>query len=99
MTFRTKGGQANHDCGLVAVAGDAIRKGWRSILVDLPGYVRPPQINGYIPDIYARSGMYELVIEIETRDTVNLSHSKTQAIAFQSWARMSPYRRFQILVV
>lgn len=92
---RLKADQERHDLVVLQVGTDVVRKGWSTVLVDLPGYAKPPVIGVYIPDIYARHGILEFIGEVETEDT-NTAHSLGQHAAFRSWASQSPHRRFLV---
>ncbi|MBI2669533.1 MAG: hypothetical protein HYX20_00050 [Candidatus Yanofskybacteria bacterium] len=99
MYIRTKENQQKHDSGVATWAVSYVKGGWSNVLSDLPGNVKPPKINGHIPDIYASHGNAERVVEIETQDSVNSEHARQQVVAFQAWARMGQNRKFEVKVV
>lgn len=97
--MRLKANQGRHDAEVLRRGVDAKKKGWATVFVDLPNYIKPPTINGYIPDIYAHNGAEELLIEIETNDTNSL-HAVSQHVAFRQWANQRPLnRKFVVFVV
>ena len=90
---------SRHDQGVAYYARQLVQKGWMTVYSHLPGNLKPPTINGRIPDIYARHGVQELVIEVETSKALPTAHTAQQAGAFRAWAGLSPNtRRFQLLV-
>ncbi len=97
--IRTKEGQAKHDRGVAVWARAVIRVGWKLVYSDLPGNALPPLVNGFRPDIYAKSGIQELVIEVETADSAGTLHAVTQKIAFRRWAVAMPNRSFLLKIV
>lgn len=96
--MRTKEGQKRHDEGVIAVAAELLRSGWSTVYADLPGKAKPPQIGDYVPDVYGRHGIAEIVIEVETTDTVNTPHAEVQRNTFSVWARQSLNRKFQVRI-
>ena len=97
--IRTKEGQKKHDDGVALFAISLIKNGWSLVRSDLPGNIKPPQIGDHIPDIYARHGIEEVIIEVETNDTENSSHSLEQYAVFRAWAKQSSSRQFLLKVV
>lgn len=97
--MRTKENQVRHDQGVVFWAGDLIKNGWATVLSDLPGNKKPPQIGGYIPDVYGCHLNEEIVIEVETTDSIESEHTKSQCSMFHLWKNQSPSRRFLIKTV
>ncbi len=57
-----------------------------SVSADHIGYPngKPPKINEYVPDIYAKKGQKILIVEAETCDSLNTVDTKLQWIAFSS---------------
>lgn len=97
--MRTKEGQKRHDEGVSCYTSQLGELGWRLIYADLPGHAKPPQIGAYIPDLYAKTGLKEIVIEIETRDSINTAHAIFQKNTFERWAKQSPNREFLVFEV
>ncbi|KKQ50721.1 MAG: hypothetical protein US75_C0011G0014 [Candidatus Woesebacteria bacterium GW2011_GWC1_38_13] len=54
--------------------------------VALEGYATPPNLNGYIPDIYGHDPVTGLVVlgEAKTTDDIDSQNSQSQYIAFSS---------------
>lgn len=97
--MRTKENQTKHDNGVIYWANELIQKGWPIVYADLPGKVKPPQIGNHIPDIYAKHINQEIVIEIETDDSVGLEHTKNQLLTFTVWKNQFSSRKFLIKIV
>lgn len=99
--IRTKVNQKKHDVGVSNFARQVILAGWNTVWSDLPGNIKPPIINGFIPDIYAIHNDGErYLVEIETADSINTQHALRQKSAFQIWVNASPRTRsFEIRLV
>ncbi len=74
-----------------------------AVFADLPGWPRPPTINGHIPDVYAiykRKGVFrEVVEEFENEKSAFRTHARRQHVTFLAWAREGHNRKYtQILV-
>ncbi|HEY5221203.1 MAG TPA: hypothetical protein VIJ29_03635 [Candidatus Paceibacterota bacterium] len=82
-----------HDKAVLAWGNALAKEGW-TVWVHLPDYKQPPQIGGYIPDVYAVKGIEAVAIEIEDADSITSQHTKQQIAAFSAWANASPNRRF-----
>jgi len=94
-----KANQQKHDAGVASWARQITAAGWSNVWSDLPGNVKPPLINGHLPDVYATHNGYEYVVEIETSDSLNSSHALLQKTAFMRWAALAPTRRkFEIRI-
>ena len=90
--------QTRHDAGVRRYAQQLIFAGW-SVCADIPGFVRPSNVGGFIPDIYAIRGYSEYMVEIETADSVNSSHALDQRNAFTGWRKLSASRQFEVITV
>jgi len=66
---------------------------------DLSGFSKPKLVGGYIPDIRAKKGNKEVIVEVETTDSVNSERDIKQQGAFQRWARRSEERQFKRKIV
>jgi hypothetical protein len=84
-----------HDKAVLAWGKALAAKGWTAY-AHLPGYTQPPQIGGYIPDVYAVKGVEAVAIEVEDKDSINSQHTKQQTAAFSAWAKGSPNRWFLV---
>ena len=96
MYIRTKDNQGKHDAAVAVWARSLISNGWKKVYADLPGNIKPPLIGGHIPDIYAVSGMQEVIIEVETVDSINTEHTKSQLAVFELWKRQSSNRIYLV---
>lgn len=72
-----------------------LRKKGHVVFADLPGFTKPPILNGRIPDIYAikRRQAYgqlyfkEIVIlEVETKESKDTIETFFQHLSFKAWA-------------
>jgi hypothetical protein len=86
--------QGKHDRAVAVQTSWFANNGWPIVYADLPNLAKPPKIGGFIPDVYARHGINECVVEVETLDSVNSDQAKQQKLVFQQWAMQSPARRF-----
>jgi hypothetical protein len=46
---------------------------------DLPGWSKPKEIEGFIPDLIAKKGKKEIILEVETKDTAKLDTEQQKA--------------------
>lgn len=97
--MRTKENQGKHDKGVAFWANQLINKGWSIVYSDLIDNTKPPQIGNYIPDVFGKHGIQEVIIEVETSDSVDLDHTKLQLSVFQVWKNQSANRIFMVKVV
>lgn len=72
--------QAAHDQCIQRLARKLSLEGW-AIEAQVRGWLKPPYINDYIPDIRARKNSKTLIIEAETEDTLRVDAA--QHAAFQ----------------
>lgn len=91
---RSPGSQHKHDNEVKKVAKDYAGRGY-DVEADISGYKRPPTVGGYRPDVRAKKGKYETLVEVETPDTVDTVHALSQELAFRKSARRSPNRHFK----
>lgn len=97
--MRTKEGQEKHDKGVAQNALAVVKAGYRVVYADLPGYSKPPLVGSYVPDVYGKKGFTEIIIEVETADTINTPHTKLQLATFRAWASKSVNRRFLVRLI
>lgn len=95
MAFRSTAGQNAHDKGVYREAMDLRREGWYVMADHIPGFDRPPEIEGYTPDIYALKAEITYIIEIET----SFEDDIEQHSAFIEYARDFPNIKFMLYVV
>lgn len=94
---RGQSSQNKHDRKVKEVAKDYGARGY-DVLADVPGYPKPPTIGGYRPDVVARKGGQETVVEVETPDSVNSERDIAQQGAFLRAARRSEKRHYRRIV-
>jgi len=75
---RTKNGQKKH--GFTTNA-------------DLPGWNKPKKIRGFIPDLIAKKGKKEIILEVETKNT-DKSDAEQQE-AFKEYSKRGKERTFR----
>jgi hypothetical protein len=91
---RTRSSQSQHDREVQKQANEYKRKGYQ-VAADLPGFSKPTTIGGYRPDVKAKKGRKEVVVEVETTDSVDSTRDVKQQGAFQRWARRNEDRQFK----
>lgn len=82
MAKRSAAGKIAHDKGIYREAINLKRKGWYVLADHVPGFSPPPEIEGFVPDIYAIKDSETLIIEVETNGT----DDQVQHNAFQKYA-------------
>lgn len=82
---RTHDKQMNHDICVEKKATELKNEGYM-VEADLEGWPKPPQIEGYIPDIFAhvRKTNVTRICEVETEETINTD--REQWMAFKRYA-------------
>lgn len=95
MAKRSAAGQIAHDKGVYREAINLQRKGWQVLADHIPGFVSPPEIEGYVPDIYAIKETETLIIEIET----NGEDDHLQHCAFEKYVENFDSITLEIWVV
>lgn len=71
----------------------------KKIYGDIPGYPKPPKIGRHRPDgvIEFKNGRIK-ILEIETEDTLNSAHAKSQRKSFQGYANLKRSVSFKTLL-
>lgn len=95
MANRSIEGLNAHSKGIYREAISLRHKGWYVMADHIPGFDKPPEIEGYVPDIYAIKSNCTYIIEIET-DTED---DKEQHVAFRNYAKHFSKIRFFVWVV
>lgn len=85
---RGQASQSKHDRKVRQIARDYQARGY-DVSADVAGYPQPPTIGRYRPDVVARKGGHETIVEVETPDPVNSPRDIVQQGAFQRAARRS----------
>jgi len=93
---KTKTGQKKHDNGVLKSVEYYKSIGYK-VFADLPNYEKPKKISGFIPDVIARKGRKEVIIEVETKKT--LVSDQDQQEAFKKYANKSSNRKFRKKIV
>lgn len=65
---RSKAGQKRHDAAVRKSAAWYESRDY-SVQADIPGKRRPKVIGGHRPDIIARKGKEEIIVEVETKQS------------------------------
>jgi len=99
---RTKIEQSKHDRVVRRLANELKDKGW-CVRADVKGYPRPYTV-GYKkpkrPDIYARKGSKEIIIEVETDSSIGTKRTFIQDQKFKRWKRAKPKtRQYRLILV
>lgn len=55
-----------HRKGIYREVGNLVESGWHVLANHIPGYFVPPEIEGYVPDIYAIKSSRTFIVEITT---------------------------------
>lgn len=94
MADRTTSNQTKHDKEVKRIADDYKDKEY-TVQADLKDYPLPELIGGYCPDVRAqlKNVGYEVVVEVETTDSVDSDHAKKQDAAFKKWQSQDPSNR------
>ncbi len=95
MANRSIFGHNAHFKGIYREAINLKRDGWHVMADHIPGYDQPPEIEGYIPDIYAIKDNHTFIIEIET----DADDDKKKHIALKRYANHFPEIRFNSWIV
>lgn len=96
MNKKTKTGQKKHDFEVLRWAKQKKKEGF-DVNADLPGWKKPPKIQGRIPDGYAERGQDKKMFEVETPNTLEVDNK--QRVKFRQWAKQSKNRTFYTKVV
>jgi len=93
---RTKPQQSKHDDRVRKIAGGYKSQSWE-VQADVPGYSKPRTIFNKRPDIRAKKGARERIIEVETRNSMKTDVS--QRNTFKRFAGLNNKRKFRTSVV
>lgn len=84
-----------HDKGIYLEAINLRRDGWQVLADHIPGFIPPPEIEGFVPDIYAIKDSRTRILEIETNNTDNLAQHQ----AFLQYAKDFSGTEFEVWIV
>ena len=96
MNKRTKTRQKKHDESVLRSAEWYEGRGYK-VNADLPDYNKPKNIGGYVPDLIAKKGKKEIVLEVETKNTNELD--KEQQKAFKEYSGRGKERTFRKKII
>lgn len=69
------------------------------VRADIPGWPRPPVLDGRIPDVHADYGDRVVIEEYENEQSISRTHASEQDATFTRWANRSYRREYTQLVV
>lgn len=98
---RTRTSQLIHDRKVSELAMNLLGKGYQ-VWAEVPEFPNPPAVFGYTPDIKARKSGQEIIIEVETHDSLDTAHAQKQHDAFIAATREKQnlqYRREIIILI
>jgi hypothetical protein len=78
---RTQKSQSKHDKEVMKIALKHKKQGF-DVRADAPGFTPPKSIDGYRSDVVATKGKQTIIIEVETKDSVDSSRDRKQQQAF-----------------
>jgi len=87
---------SKHDKSVLRSANWYKNEGYK-VKADVKGYNQPKEIKGFIPDVIAKKGKKEVILEIE-RPRSN-EKDKEQQEAFKEYAEMKSNRQFKKKIV
>lgn len=80
-------------------AAEGLERAGAVVFAVLPGWPRPPVINGFVPDVYAVLDDREILLEFENDSSVALALAERQDGAFSAWAEQDSSREYEQIVV
>ena len=95
---RTPSSQSKHNKEVKRLANKYKDKGYQ-VEADILGYTQPQTVRGFRPDIKAKKGKQETIIEVETLDSVDSTRDLKQKDAFQDWSSQDKNRHFKRKIV
>jgi hypothetical protein len=96
MNKRTKIGQKKHDESVLKSAEWYKKHGFIT-KADLQGWDKPKKIGGFIPDLIAKKGKKEIILEVETKDTAKLDTEQQKA--FKKYSEREEGRTFKKKII
>lgn len=96
--MRSSESQTRHNKRVFEIASEGTRKNWVVYADHCDEFEKPQKIRGHIPDVYAKNGGRELVIEVETNDSLGTLHASAQKFAFSLWEKESSNRTFRVVM-
>ena len=96
MSKRGKGGKSRHDKSVSKSAEWYENQGYK-VKADIEGWDKPKTIGGYRPDLIAKKGKKEVILEVETPQTVKKDYKQWQA--FKEYADRKKQRKAKKKIV
>lgn len=94
---RSRKGQSTHNSMVRKIAKEYKGKGY-DVEADVGRYHRPAIISGVKPDVVAKKGGHQTVVEVETRESVDSKRDQKQQQAFKKWSQDSPTKHYKRVV-
>ncbi len=95
---RTPSSQSKHNQEVKRLANEYKDKGYK-VEADITGFPQPKTVGGFRPDIKAKKGGQETIIELETLDSVDSTRDVKQKGAFQDWSSQNKKHHFKQKIV
>lgn len=74
-------------------------RGGALVFAELPGFPRPPAVNGFVPAVYAVFEDREVLLGVEDPERADAPPPSRRRLAFEAWAAAAPDREVEIVVV
>ena len=94
---RSRGSQSKHDKAVKKRARQLKRQGF-DVKADLKNWDPPGTTGGVRPDIDAHKGGKRVIVEVETKESVNDARAQRQERAFRAAANRSKDGKFEKIV-
>jgi len=96
MARRSPRQQGRHDKGVKATADYYSAHSYK-VEADIEGFDQPESINGRRPDVIAKKGNETIIVEVETKDSVEAD--KAQQKVFENYADSHKNVKFRTKIV
>jgi hypothetical protein len=97
VMVRSKKGQSAHNSLVRKIAKEYKGKGY-DVDADVSRYRRPGTIGGVRPDLIAKKGGHQTVVEVETQESVDSKRDQKQQHAFKKWSQDNPTKHYKRVV-
>ena len=94
---RPKRSQSKHNITVKNLAKKYQQKGYK-VKADIEGWGKPDTIRGVRPDIIAEKSGHKTVVEVETKDSVDIKRDVQQQKAFKNWSTGSDKKHYKRVV-
>lgn len=91
---RGKKSQSKHDARVREVAKKYEKQGY-DVKADVSGFPQPGTIGGYRPDVLAKKGREQKIVEVETVESVDSARDVKQQRAFRQAAKRAANTTFR----